>query len=111
MRFVPGDPDDSEEEDDDEEDSGRPKKKTKKAAGRGAAAAGAGGAGGSAGDDDKEKGRRKIEIEYIQKKEKRHITFSKRKAGIMKKVRRDSPSISRVVPATRGSAPRLFGDL
>lgn len=30
-------------------------------------------------------GRRKIEIEYIEDKSKRHITFSKRKAGIMKK--------------------------
>lgn len=38
-------------------------------------------------DDDKEdKGRRKIQIEYIEEKSKRHITFSKRKAGIMKKV-------------------------
>lgn len=32
-----------------------------------------------------EKGRRKIKIEYIADKSKRHITFSKRKAGIMKK--------------------------
>lgn len=31
-------------------------------------------------------GRRKINIEYIQDKSKRHITFSKRKAGLMKKV-------------------------
>ncbi|KAJ8659133.1 hypothetical protein O0I10_005172 [Lichtheimia ornata] len=30
-------------------------------------------------------GRRKIKIEYIQEKSKRHITFSKRKAGLMKK--------------------------
>ncbi|CDH56377.1 mads box transcription factor mcm1 [Lichtheimia corymbifera JMRC:FSU:9682] len=30
-------------------------------------------------------GRRKIKIEYIQDKSKRHITFSKRKAGLMKK--------------------------
>ncbi|KPV73259.1 uncharacterized protein RHOBADRAFT_2195, partial [Rhodotorula graminis WP1] len=29
--------------------------------------------------------RRKISIEYIEEKSKRHITFSKRKAGIMKK--------------------------
>ncbi|KAA1081642.1 transcription factor of the MADS box [Puccinia graminis f. sp. tritici] len=34
----------------------------------------------------KNPGRRKIDIEYIQDKSKRHITFSKRKAGIMKKV-------------------------
>jgi len=31
------------------------------------------------------KGRRKIEIKYIPDKSRRHITFSKRKAGIMKK--------------------------
>ena len=50
----------------------------------------------SAGDDDDEEdgrpkdkkaGRRKIKIEFIQDKSRRHITFSKRKAGIMKKVR------------------------
>lgn len=48
----------------------------------------------SDGDDDldgpekdvKRAGRRKIKIEYIQDKSRRHITFSKRKAGIMKKV-------------------------
>jgi len=40
-------------------------------------------------DDDDEKGsreRRKIEIKFISDKSRRHITFSKRKAGIMKKV-------------------------
>ncbi|KAL1896920.1 transcription factor of the MADS box [Ceratocystis pirilliformis] len=39
-------------------------------------------------DDDDEKGgreRRKIEIKFIKDKSRRHITFSKRKAGIMKK--------------------------
>ncbi|KAI8098762.1 uncharacterized protein BX664DRAFT_319540 [Halteromyces radiatus] len=41
-------------------------------------------------DDDSSKpgkrsGRRKIKIEYIEDKSRRHITFSKRKAGIMKK--------------------------
>ena len=38
-------------------------------------------------DEDKPKraGRRKIKIEYIEDKSRRHITFSKRKAGIMKK--------------------------
>ena len=51
----------------------------------------------SGGDDDdgdgdkpesgKKAGRRKIKIEFIQDKSRRHITFSKRKAGIMKKVR------------------------
>lgn len=43
------------------------------------------------GDDDApakpaRQGRRKIKIEYIHDKSRRHITFSKRKAGIMKKV-------------------------
>ncbi|ORZ13637.1 hypothetical protein BCR42DRAFT_67685 [Absidia repens] len=33
----------------------------------------------------KRSGRRKIKIEYIQDKSRRHISFSKRKAGIMKK--------------------------
>ncbi|KAF2149474.1 SRF-TF-domain-containing protein [Myriangium duriaei CBS 260.36] len=41
-------------------------------------------------DDDDDEGkngreRRKIEIKFIQDKSRRHITFSKRKAGIMKK--------------------------
>ncbi|KAI1854262.1 hypothetical protein JX265_000671 [Neoarthrinium moseri] len=39
-------------------------------------------------DDDDDKGgreRRKIEIKFITDKSRRHITFSKRKAGIMKK--------------------------
>jgi MADS-box transcription factor len=41
-------------------------------------------------DDDEDKvgrERRKIEIKFISDKSRRHITFSKRKAGIMKKVR------------------------
>ena len=39
-------------------------------------------------DDDKPgRERRKIEIKFITDKSRRHITFSKRKAGIMKKVR------------------------
>lgn len=40
-------------------------------------------------DDDEDKPgreRRKIEIKFITDKSRRHITFSKRKAGIMKKV-------------------------
>src|SRR5271154_6221403 len=44
-------------------------------------------------DEDDEKGgreRRKIEIKFIQDKSRRHITFSKRKAGIMKKVQTPS---------------------
>jgi pheromone receptor transcription factor len=32
---------------------------------------------------DKKAGRRKIKIEYIQDKSRRHITFSKRKAGML----------------------------
>lgn len=41
-------------------------------------------------DDDDKPGRerRKIDIKFIQDKSRRHITFSKRKAGIMKKVTR-----------------------
>jgi pheromone receptor transcription factor len=44
-------------------------------------------------DDDDKPGRerRKIEIKFIQDKSRRHITFSKRKAGIMKKVCRCRP--------------------
>lgn len=41
---------------------------------------------GGGGKPDKKAGRRKIKIEFIQDKSRRHITFSKRKAGIMKKV-------------------------
>jgi hypothetical protein len=36
---------------------------------------------------EKRQGRRKINIEFITDKSRRHITFSKRKLGIMKKVR------------------------
>jgi pheromone receptor transcription factor len=38
------------------------------------------------GDEKSGANRKKIKIEYIQDRSKRHITFSKRKAGIMKKV-------------------------
>jgi len=38
-------------------------------------------------DKDGDSMRRKIRIEYITDKSRRHITFSKRKAGIMKKVK------------------------
>ena len=51
-------------------------------------------------DDDKKpsrrSGRRKIKIEYIEDKTRRHITFSKRKAGIMKKVPLLRPSTRHV---------------
>lgn len=50
---------------------------------------------GNESDDEKKtgdkKGRRKIKIELIEDKSRRHITFSKRKLGIMKKVRRRGP--------------------
>lgn len=52
------------------------------------------------GDDEKDRGRRKIEIEYIVKKEKRNITFSKRRAGIMKKVSELGSVGARVVELT-----------
>jgi MADS-box transcription factor len=44
-------------------------------------------------DDDDKPGRerRKIEIKFITDKSRRHITFSKRKAGIMKKVGPNCP--------------------
>jgi len=35
--------------------------------------------------DDKKGGRRKINIEFIENKSRRHVTFSKRKAGLIKK--------------------------
>ena len=38
-------------------------------------------------EDGKASGRKKIQIAFIEDKSRRHITFSKRKAGIMKKVR------------------------
>ncbi|GJN89268.1 hypothetical protein Rhopal_002247-T1 [Rhodotorula paludigena] len=87
--IVAFDPDaDAGTDDDDEgEEGGSPKKKARKTPTRGAAVSGStagdGGEGDAGGEDDKS--RRKITIQYIQKKEKRHITFSKRKAGIMKK--------------------------
>ena len=58
VAMAPGEGDD---DDDDDEEEGPPRKKR----------------GGH--------GRRKIEIEYIEDKIRRHITFSKRKAGISKK--------------------------
>lgn len=50
-------------------------------------------------DDDDKPGRerRKIEIKFIADKSRRHITFSKRKAGIMKKVRAVTPAPNRRV--------------
>lgn len=60
------------------------------AAAAAAAAASTSRAGGLAevkGERDAHTGRRKIRIEFIEDDSRRHITFSKRKAGIMKKVR------------------------
>lgn len=53
-------------------------------------------------DDDDKPGRerRKIEIKFIQDKSRRHITFSKRKAGIMKKVRSRFPSRAHPIYST-----------
>lgn len=47
---------------------------------------------------DKKAGRRKIKIEFIQDKSRRHITFSKRKAGIMKKARPTSLRVRLLSP-------------
>lgn len=54
-------------------------------------------------DDDDKPGRerRKIEIKFIQDKSRRHITFSKRKAGIMKKVRTFASPCPRSSPISR----------
>jgi len=58
--------------------------------------------------DDKgdRKGRRKINIEFIEDKSRRHITFSKRKAGIMKKVRSCDPFCFPAV-GPLGEGPRV----
>lgn len=96
--FIPDNPDGSDDDEDEDDDSGRPKKKVKKTGGKGAAGSGGAAAAAAGGaEEGAEKGRRKIEIEYIQKKEKRHITFSKRKAGIMKKVSSAATSLQAVV--------------
>ena len=47
---------------------------------------------------EKRAGRRKIKIEYIDDKSRRHITFSKRKAGIMKKVCKHSNVVMNLYP-------------
>jgi len=49
---------------------------------------------------DKRSGRRKIKIEYINDKSRRHITFSKRKAGIMKKVKSSMQTIDILLTAS-----------
>lgn len=51
-------------------------------------------------DDDKPgRERRKIEIKFITDKSRRHITFSKRKAGIMKKVQTSKNSRRNKLPS------------
>ena len=59
-------------------------------------------------DDDDKPGRerRKIDIKFIQDKSRRHITFSKRKAGIMKKVCLTNPSNDRAVSSRRALPSR-----
>ncbi|GAA5897867.1 hypothetical protein JCM6882_005099 [Rhodosporidiobolus microsporus] len=92
--FVSFDPErgsgsDVEDDDDDEEEGraveGRPRKRKSTRDLRSAAAAQAPKAEDGDGKGDDDKARRKISIEFIEEKSKRHITFSKRKAGIMKK--------------------------
>ena len=55
--------------------------------GAGSASGGGGGGGGITVHHKPHNFRRKINIEFIEDRNRRHITFSKRKAGIMKKVR------------------------
>ncbi|ETS60936.1 hypothetical protein PaG_04862 [Moesziomyces aphidis] len=73
--FENQDEEDDEEGDDDDGDSddGKGKKKGKRARSE------------AKGERDLKTGRRKIKIEFIEDDARRHITFSKRKAGIMKK--------------------------
>lgn len=62
-------------------------------------------------DDDDDKGgreRRKIEIKFISDKSRRHITFSKRKAGIMKKVSRRAKPPSNPPVHIASRLPRLI---
>lgn len=68
------------EEDDDDSDGNNPNNDDLGDGGDGTSTGGRGPNG------EKRSGRRKIKIEYIDDKSRRHITFSKRKAGIMKKV-------------------------
>ncbi len=79
------DDEDDEEGDDDDGDSedGKGKKKGKR--GRSEAK----------GERDMKTGRRKIRIEFIEDDARRHITFSKRKAGIMKRLSSLPPSQER----------------
>jgi pheromone receptor transcription factor len=64
-------------------------------------------------DDDDKTGRerRKIEIKFITDKSRRHITFSKRKAGIMKKVSQSIATTRRRVRRICYRKARLLTDL
>lgn len=93
-----GESDEEEDDDDDDDDEGGAKKRKrskagasnkKKAAGK-VASNGVLGTTTTSGERDMHTGRRKIRIEFIEDDSRRHITFSKRKAGIMKKVCLDS---------------------
>lgn len=46
-------------------------------------------------------GRRKISIQYIGDKSKRHVSFTKRKAGLMKKVRKTGEELMRLIEDNR----------
>lgn len=93
---VGGESDDEEDDEDDDDDEGGGAKKRKrskasasnkkKAAGK-TASNGVLGTTTTSGEREIHTGRRKIRIEFIEDDSRRHITFSKRKAGIMKKVR------------------------
>lgn len=78
---VPDEDADEDEDDDYEEETkkagGRPAKRRRVAKVAGKTGAASGG-----------KGRKKILIEYIEVKDKRFVSFSKRKAGLLKKVSR-----------------------
>ena len=60
----------------------------------------------------KKLGRRKINIEFIEDKSRRHITFSKRKAGIMKKVlftfKPENSKFLRLMNLVPSLAPKFF---
>lgn len=96
--LVAGDSDEEEEEDDDDED-GQAKKRKRGGRASSSSAGSKNGkkdkgpsrlnSGTAVGEPDAATGRRKIRIEFIEDDSRRHITFSKRKAGIMKKVSDD----------------------
>jgi pheromone receptor transcription factor len=97
MKYSGSDDEEEDDDDDDDEDgtSKGKRKRSKTSAGKGSkkTTKGAPGMGAAAaGERDSHTGRRKIRIEFIEDDSRRHITFSKRKAGIMKKVSNDDCS-------------------